>query len=175
MNCGYCGGLTIEDVTIAELVDRDFNRARWRQRFGRLVARLKGGAPRNRLACFAEGRSLETVVDRRFLGIQTVELAKVEGSVGRCWDFDRAFMPVCSCRGERWRRVDRALREGKQLPPVKLYKLGERCFVEDVNHRVSVYRYRGFQLIEAEVTELVYDEAAIASPTTSSGRKDRNG
>ena len=100
---------------------------------------------------------------RRSVGIQTVELAKVEGSVGRCWDFDRAFMPVCSCRGERWRRIDRALREGKQLPPVKLYKLGERYFVEDGNHRVSVSRYRGLPMIEAEVTELLEVEPAPAT------------
>lgn len=56
--------------------------------------------------------------------------------------------------------MDRALREGKQLPPVKLYKLGEQYFVEDGNHRVSVSRYRGFQMIEAEVTELLDAEAA---------------
>ncbi|MGB3683780.1 MAG: hypothetical protein WA990_14975, partial [Rubrobacteraceae bacterium] len=112
------------------------------------------------LACFAEGRGEKTVTDRRSLGVQTVELAKIGGSVGRCRDFDRAFMPVCSCRGERWRRVDKALREGQQLPPVKLYKLGEQYFVEDGNHRVSVARYRGFPMIEAEVTELLTGSGA---------------
>ena len=159
MGCGHCGGLIVEGSSLAELVDRDFHRARWRQRFRRLVARLRGGAVLDRLACFAEGRGEKMILDRRFLGVQAVQLAKIEGSVGRCWDFDRAFMPVCSCRGERWRRVDKALREGKQLPPVKLYKLGERYFVEDGNHRVSVSRYRDFLAIEAEVTELISADA----------------
>ena len=162
----------VEGRTLTELVDKDFHRARWRQRFGRLVARLRRRAAPGRLACFAEGRGEKTIVDRRFLGVQTVELAKIEGSVGRCWDFDRAFMPVCSCRGERWRRVDKALREGKQLPPIKLYKLGEEYFVEDGNHRVSVSRYRDFLSIEAEVTELVAndDTKRILSEESGGGR-----
>lgn len=108
-------------------------------------------------------------MERRPPGIQTVELANIKGSVGRCGDFDLAFMPVCSCRGERWKRVDRALREGKQLPPVKLYKLGGRYFVEDGNHRVSVSHYRGFPLIEAEVTELIGEENAATDPSDKSG------
>ena len=166
MGCGYCGASMAEGKTLVELVGRDFNRARWRQRFGRLVSRLRGKAVPDRLACFVEGRRGKTITDRRSLGIQAVELAKIEGSVGRCWDFDRAFMPVCSCRSERWRRIDRALREGKQLPPVKLYKLGERYYVEDGNHRVSVSRYRGLPMIEADVTELLDNSA---TPFSSGG------
>lgn len=172
MSCEYCGGLMVRDRTLTELANEDFRRARWRQRFGQLVARLRGRSAPGRLACFAEGRGEKTVLDRRPLGVQTVELAKIKGSVGRCWDFDRAFMPVCSCRGERWRRVDRALREGKQLPPIKLYKLGGQYFVEDGNHRVSVSRYRGFLSVEAEVTELVADDAVkgVLSDESGGGR-----
>lgn len=151
----------VEGMTLVELVERDFRRARWRQRFGRLVGRLKGDVAPDHLACFAEGRGERTVLDRRSLGLQAVELTKIEGSVGRCSDFDHAFMPVCSCLSQRWRSVDKAFREGRQLPPVKLYKLGGRYFVEDGNHRVSVARYRGVPMIEAEVTELLYDEAAV--------------
>jgi hypothetical protein len=173
MGCGYCGALITGGTTLVELVDRDFNRARWRQLFGRLADNLRGKAVPDRLACFAEGRSGKKIAGRRSLGIRTVELARVEGSVGRCRDFDRAFMPVCSCRGERWRRIDRALREGKQLPPVRLYKLGGRYFVEDGNHRVSVSRYRGLPMIEAEVTELL--EAGLASATASVSRDHESG
>ena len=54
---------------------------------------------------------------------------------------------------ERWKRVDRALLRGEELPPVSLYKLGERYFVEDGNHRVNVARYHGVEMIEAEITE----------------------
>jgi hypothetical protein len=169
MDCLYCGGSVVEGKTLVELVARDFRRARWRQRLKRLVAHLKRGTGRDRLVCFAEMRSRKKIVDRRPLGIQTVELASIEGSVGRCRSFDRAFMPLCACLGERWRRVDRALREGKQLPPVKLYKLGERYFVEDGNHRVSVSRYRGLPMIESVVTELIEDGGA-ATDSRGEGR-----
>ena len=155
MGCGYCGGPLVADMTVAELAGRDFNRATRRHLFGRLVGRLREGAALEELACFSEERSERAITGRRFLGRRTVELAKVVGSVGRCRDFDRAFLPVCSCLGERWRGVDTALREGKRLPPVRLYKLSGRYFVEDGNHRVSVSRYRGLSLIEAEVTELL--------------------
>ena len=167
MSCGYCGGLLVEGRTLAELVDRDFNRARWRHLFGRFVARLRGNVVPDRLACFAEWRSRRAITGRRSLGVQTVELEKIVGSVGRCRDFDRLYMPVCWCLGERWKRVDRALREGKQLAPVKLYKLDERYFVEDGNHRVSVSRYRGIPMIEAEVTELL--------PASTSGERKPEG
>ncbi|CAN5716444.1 hypothetical protein BH24ACT22_BH24ACT22_12610 [soil metagenome] len=155
-------------MTLTELVDRDFNRARWRQRFGRLLSHLKVGSDPALLICFAEERSRETIIGHRSLGIQAMELARVEGSVGRCRDFDLAFMPACLCLGERWRRVDLAFRENKQLPPVRLYKLGERYFVEDGNHRVSVARYKDLPMIEAEVTELLYDEVMVA-PANESG------
>ena len=169
MSCGYCGGLSIEGNTLAQLVNKDFRRARWRQWLGRLVDRLRRNEARVRLACFAEDRSPRTIVGRRAPVLQTVGLDKIEGSVGRCWGFDRAFMPVCSCGGERWRRVDKALREGKQLPPVKLYKLGERYYVEDGNHRVSVARYRNLPMIEAVVTELLDDEATLIEPANEPG------
>ena len=85
---------------------------------------------------------------------ETVEVEKIVGSVGRCRSFDAAFLPACSCSAERWRSVDRAVREGRQLPHVELYKLGERYFVVDGNHRVSVARHRGTAAVEALVTEL---------------------
>jgi hypothetical protein len=42
---------------------------------------------------------------------------------------------------------------GEEFPPSSVYKVGERYFVEDGNHRVSVARYHGVEMIEAEITE----------------------
>ena len=36
---------------------------------------------------------------------------------------------------------------------MSLYKVGESYFVLDGNHRVSVTRYQGVEMIDAEVTE----------------------
>jgi hypothetical protein len=62
-------------------------------------------------------------------------------------------MPNRASMAEKWKRVDRAFHRGAELPPVRLYKLGDHYYVEDGNHRVSVARYQGVEWIEAEVTE----------------------
>jgi hypothetical protein len=75
------------------------------------------------------------------------------GSVGRHREFDRNFMPLTANLGYRWKRVDQALRRGVELPAVSLNKIGAAYFVEDGNHRVSVARYQGVEMIDAEVTQ----------------------
>lgn len=97
-----------------------FARARREEFFGRLVRRLatglRGGGSNEdvagRLACFGEARELSGSFKECCRGFEIVEVGRISGSVGRCMDFDRGFLPVCSCLGDRWRSVDRALREG---------------------------------------------------------------
>ncbi len=74
------------------------------------------------------------------------------GSVGRWKEFDSGFMPRRASE-QRWKRVDLAFREGLDLPPVVLYKVGDEYYVNDGNHRVSVARFEGVEMIDAEVTE----------------------
>jgi len=141
---------------------RDFARARrgafFRRMLGRLAQRRRGGVragSAGRLACFGEAREALGEALRVRRGLQTVELGRISGSVGRCLNFDGGFLPACSCTRDRWERVDRASREGKFLPPVELYKLGQDYFVADGNHRVSVARYRGGVAVDAVVTEFL--------------------
>lgn len=121
----------------------------------RLRQRLSGKAPCcESLPCFEEelaNRDLK----RKVRVSETVEVAAIVGSVGRCGALDAGFLPVCSCSAERWKRVYEAFLEGKALPPVELYKLGGAYFVFDGNHRVSVARYRGAAAVDALVTEFV--------------------
>lgn len=77
------------------------------------------------------------------------------GSVGRHRQFDRNFMPKNTSLQGKWKRVDKAFVRGEELPPVSLYKIGDSYFVEDGNHRVSVARYQGVEMIDAEVVELL--------------------
>lgn len=88
------------------------------------------------------------------LGLQMVPLEKIVGSTGRYHDFDRAFLPRHPHLQDRWMSVDKAYHEGVTLPPVKLVKIGEAYFVSDGNHRVSVARTRGQDLIDAYVIEI---------------------
>ncbi len=80
-------------------------------------------------------------------------VAHIGGSVGRCSEFDRDFMPTKARVEERWKRIDRAFHRGEDLPPVELYKMGDAYFVVDGHHRVSVACYHGVPTVEAEVTE----------------------
>jgi hypothetical protein len=93
-------------------------------------------------------------VEQSYLGMRVVPVAKIVGSVGRHRDFDRAFLPSKPSLGERWKRIDQAILRAEELPPVSLYKIGDAYFVRDGNHRVSVARQQGVEMIDAEVVEL---------------------
>ena len=141
-------------VSIVEgQVEADFERARRRAFFGRILARLRG--ERERLLVFDEVRKAHGAHNRLSLGRRVVEVSRIVGSLGRHRDFDSGFMPLKASLEGRWKRVDRAYHRGEELPPVRLYKFGSCYFVEDGNHRVSVARYQGVEMIDAEVTEVL--------------------
>ena len=82
-------------------------------------------------------------------------MEKIVGSVGWARDFDRAFQSRRASAGTRWKRIDRAFYGDEELPPVRLFKIGAEYFVEDGNHRVSVARYQGVEMIDALVVEVM--------------------
>ncbi len=87
-------------------------------------------------------------------GTQSIPIASIVGSVGRYRDFDRAFLPLSGADEDRWRRLDVALNELRNLPPIEAYKIGAVYFVRDGNHRVSVAKANGLTHIDANVTEV---------------------
>ena len=143
----------VKYMSLEEQVDKEFLRAKHRAFFRRLVARGRGLPERGALLAFDAARRVVGADNRLYLGIRVVEVSKIVGSVGRHRQFDSGFMPTKASMAERWKRVDRAFHRGVELPPVRLYKLGDAYFVEDGNHRVSVARYQGVEWIDAEVTE----------------------
>lgn len=138
----------------------DFRGARLRARLGLFRGWLAGWISVLKvcceyLACFAGERQAFGKVNGTEREFETVELERIVGSVGRGSSFDGRFLPLCSCSKDRWKRVDEAFHDGKPLPPVELYKLGERYFVYDGNHRVSVARYHGVVAVDALVRRLI--------------------
>jgi len=87
-------------------------------------------------------------------GIQMIPLHKIVGSVGRYRDFTRSFLPRRREFGERWKRLDIALERLETWPPLEVYQVGDRYFVRDGNHRVSVARANNLPEIEAHVVEI---------------------
>ena len=120
----------------------------------RIGSYLRNDPASNQLLSFDEVKKALGAVQQVYLGMRTVPLDKIVGSVGRHRDFDRAFLPSKGGVGERWKRIDAMMHRAEELPPVSLYKIGDSYFVQDGNHRVSVARQQGIELVDAEVTEL---------------------
>jgi hypothetical protein len=137
-----------------EQSDRDFSRARRRAFLRRIGAYLRRDPGSNQLLSFEEVKGALGAISQVYLGLREVPVSKIVGSVGRHRDFDRAFLPSKPDLGTRWRRIDEIMDRGEELPPVSLYKIGDAFFVRDGNHRVSVARQRGVEMIDAEVIEL---------------------
>jgi DNA-binding Lrp family transcriptional regulator len=51
--------------------------------------------------------------------------------------------------------VKRAMRQGKALPPVKLYKIKEEYYVLDGNHRIAAAKEFGYGDIQAKIVEFI--------------------
>jgi hypothetical protein len=104
---------------------------------------------------------LEEVLDalgrtgERRIGLQTIPLETIVGSVDRTTEFDRDFRPRTARVRSRWQRINEAQRSGKGMPPIKVVRVGGLHFVEDGHHRVSVARHLRLDVIEAYVTEVL--------------------
>ncbi len=134
--------------------DKDFSRARRSAFLRRIGAYLRRDPGSNKLLSFDEVKSALGAVEQVYLGMRTVPVANIVGSVGRHRDCDRAFPPSSDDSADRWKKIDRMMHRSEELPPVSLYKIGDAYFVGDGNHRVSVARQRGVEMIDAEVIEL---------------------
>jgi hypothetical protein len=137
-----------------EQSDRDFSRARRRAFLRRIGAYLRRDPASNQLLSFDEVKGALGAISQVYLGLREVPVSKIVGSVGRHRDFDRAFLPSKPALGTRWRRIDEIMHREEELPPVSLYKIGDAYFVKDGNHRVSVARQQGIEMLDAEVIEL---------------------
>ncbi len=88
-------------------------------------------------------------------GIRSVPLDQIVGSVGRYHDFDSRFRPKQHVPRERLEHIRDAMRNGKSLPPVKLYQIKDEFFALDGNHRISVAKELGLSDIDARIVELM--------------------
>ena len=139
----------------------DFSRARRRQALSRLARRLRR-EPDDVNVILPFDEVVEALGRRgeRRLGLQTIPLDSIVGTVDRSREFDRAFRPTSSRVRPRWERIALAQRKGQSMPPIDVYRLGELHFVKDGHHRVSVARELGYDVIEAYVTEVITELGA---------------
>lgn len=89
--------------------------------------------------------------NRYSAGVREVPICQIQGSQGRCDDFDRNFYPLKDHLRSRWLRVATAQQLGLALPVVELTQVGDIYFVRDGHHRISVAKTLGQTEITAEV------------------------
>ncbi len=137
----------------ASRAEGDYGRVRRRAWWRDVVARLAGR--QNQLLSYeAVKRSLK-LGGPIYRGVKTVPIAQIVGSVDRYRDFDDVFLPKQDSTANRWKSIARAFYSDVDLPPIRLYKVGDAYFVMDGHHRVSVAREQGIDFIDAEVQEVV--------------------
>jgi hypothetical protein len=108
-----------------------------------------------RLVSLERELGAEPPANRRSVGLREVRLDSIVGTAEptKARTFDHRFRPPPSSR-RRWERLWIAGRRGDPLPPIAVFRLGERHFVGDGHHRVSVAHALGMLSIDAEVVEL---------------------
>ena len=142
----------------------DFGRARRRAVASRLARRLRGDpGDVSMILPFDEVVEALGRKGERRLGLQTIPLDSIVGTVDRTREFDRNFRPTTRRVKRRWQRIAEAIRRGEAMPPIEVYRVGDMHFVEDGHHRVSVARQLGLDVIEAYVTEIETEVGADAA------------
>ncbi len=121
--------------------------ARWTRLLGRL------GAPQRTLADLDDIARRAALTGSVSRGLQIVPVKAIRGSSGRSSDFDADFHPLNENTRDRWLSIATAVIRGDPLPPISLVQIGDTYYVQDGNHRVSVFRAVGQDFVDAEVVE----------------------
>ena len=150
---------------------------RWGQATTRRLLRRHGALPSFEAAVRESGG----IVSRVDVGYRAVPLEKVVGSVGGAAnlrsDFFHRTGPAVT---ERSGQVEEAMRRGKELPALELYRMRRRreggsrptteYYVLDGRRQVAVARKLGLAYVDAHVVEYkVAEDGASCSPASIPG------
>lgn len=86
--------------------------------------------------------------------LRTVPVAKIIGSIGRCFDFDSSFRLKKHLPLERFSEIKRIMKKSQPLPPVTLYRVNNKYYVMDGHHRVSAAKLLCHNEIVANVISI---------------------
>lgn len=138
-----------EGVRYVRQATKVYERSLWLAQLGRAWGWLTG-RPSHLLELEGERKRCNTFGSHPG-GLQTVEINRIVGSEGRSRDFDRNFLPLRKVTRERWISIAVARQTDIPLPPVSLIQVGDRYYVRDGHHRISVARQMGQEYLEAEI------------------------
>lgn len=94
------------------------------------------------------------MLGQHYVGMRTIPVERIVGSVDRAVDFDRLFRP--RKRGDLRQRLNslRTAFADRPMPPISVYEASDLFFVNDGHHRVALAREDGVEFLDAEVTAL---------------------
>ena len=130
----------------------NFSKARAKEFFTQIMYFLD--SRKIKLLSLDDVRAILKPKTESYKGLQTVPIKLIVGSEGRYQDFNKYFLPKSDHLRSRWERVDEARLSDITLPPIQLYEIGGVYFVRDGNHRVSVAKAEGVEMVDAELTSL---------------------
>ena len=139
-----------------ELIKRqaaeDFSKARAKEILTQIMYFLD--SRKNKLLSLNDVREILKPKSESYKGLKTIPTNLIIGSEGRYQDFNKYFLPKSEHLRRRWERVDEARLSDIALPPIQLYEIGGVYFVRDGNHRVSVAKAQGVEMVDAELISL---------------------
>jgi hypothetical protein len=107
-----------------------------------------------------------TSAPRRRVGVRTIPLDRVVGTLRHPSQNTADFLPLPRLRGAnwlaRWQRLNRAMDRLALLPPIDVVQVGEEYWVEDGHNRVAAARRAGAVEIDADTTQLLLP--GVAAP-----------
>lgn len=100
-----------------------------------------------------------TRAPRRPVGVRSVPLERIVGTMRRPSQNRADFLPLPHLRGQnwnsRWQRITKAMSRLDLLPPVDLVQVGDDYWVEDGHNRVAAALRSGAVEIDADVIQLL--------------------
>jgi hypothetical protein len=129
----------------------------WRRR-GRVAGRQRRNA-REVLPSLYDRYPGAGSAPRRRVGLQSVDLDRIVGTVRHPSQNTGDFLPLPHLRGQnwlgRWQRISRAMERLERLPPIDLVQVGDDYYVTDGHNRIAAARRAGGLEIDADVTQLL--------------------
>lgn len=152
---------SIGRLTLILLVAAVFDRARdaLRRRRDGPASEPHRRAERGVLPSLTDAHPEARTAPRRRLGVHSVPLDQIVGTVRNPSQNSADFRPLPRLRGEnwraRWQRITRAMDRLAVLPPIEVLQVGEEFYVVDGHNRVAAALLIGGVEIDADVTQLL--------------------
>lgn len=127
-----------------------WSRARRRGILARLVRAVRGDSADTELLALDEVQRRLAAYQESYLGVRSIPVAQIIGTVDRSGSFDKDFLPSAEWMRPRWQQVEQAFPSGG-FPAISVYQVGDAYFVSDGHHRVAIARQQGIEFIDAEI------------------------